>query len=200
MKRQVWMRKIAALLLAAALLMALASCSSKEGSGTSVSLGKSDPSDGQQSDPKGDSADDSPNDAVSERFSFLHNNVKITPNDLVDPLVAALGDGYEYLESESCAYVGLDKRYDYPGFSIYTYPDGDSVDHVLQLVLTDDTLATPEGLRIGASAEEVKAAYGTAYEEVEGSFVYTKGNTQLFFIMQDGVVSSIQYQYVDPNA
>lgn len=200
MKRQVLIRKIAVLLIAAALCAALASCGSKEGQGTSVSLGKNDPSDDPQSGPQDGAPDDPSDDTASERFSFVHNNVKITPNDLVDPLVSALGDGYEYLESESCAYVGLDKRYDYPGFSIYTYPDGSSVDHVLQLVLTDDTLATPEGVRIGASAEEVKAAYGTSYEEVEGSFVYTKGNTQLLFIMQDGVVSSIQYQYVDPNA
>ena len=46
------------------------------------------------------------------------------------------------------AYIGLDKMYIYQGFAIYTYPDDKAVDHVLQVVLTDDTLSTPEGLII----------------------------------------------------
>lgn len=130
-------------------------------------------------------------------FSFVHNNVKITPNDLVDPLVTALGSEYTYHESPSCAYIGLDKCYVYKGFSIYTYPDENAVDHVLQIVLTDDSLSTPEGLIIGDSAEKVKELYGNDYAESDGSYAYTREKTNLTIIVKNDKVISIQYNYSD---
>ena len=132
-----------------------------------------------------------------ESFAFVHNNVEITPNDLVDPLVTALGSDYSYYESPSCAYIGLDKCYVYKGFTIYTYPDDDAVDHVLQVVLTDDTLRTPEGLMIGDTKEKVLELYGNDYAESDGSYAYTKGKTSLMIIMKDDRVLSIQYNYTD---
>ena len=134
---------------------------------------------------------------TNKDFVFIHNNIKIKPNDLVDPLVAALGSDYAYYESPSCAYTGLDKCYVYKGFSIYTYPDDKAVDHVLQVVLTDDTLSTPEGLIIGDTAEKVKELYGTDYAESNGSFAYTRGKTSLMIIMKNDRVLSIQYTYTD---
>lgn len=145
----------------------------------------------------------SPSDTVEEKedsdksFTFVHNNVKITPNDLVDPLITALGSDYTYFESPSCAYIGLDKCYVYKGFSIYTYPDDNAVDHVLQVVLTDDTLSTPEGLIIGDTTEKVIELYGKDYIESEGSYAYTHENTTLMIIMKNDRVLSIQYTYTD---
>lgn len=136
---------------------------------------------------------------TEQKFSFVHNNVKISPNDLVDPLVTALGSDYTYHESPSCAYIGLDKCYVYPGFSIYTYPDEDAVDHVLQIVLTDDTISTPEGLIIGDTSEKVLELYGNDYAESDGSYAYTRGKTCLMIIMKNDRVFSIQYSYVENN-
>ena len=137
------------------------------------------------------------NENSDKNFSFVHNNVKITPNDLVDPLITALGSDYSYYESPSCAYIGLDKCYVYNGFSIYTYPDDNAVDHVLQIILTDDTLSTPEGLIIGDTAEKVIELYGKDYVESDGSYAYTLGKTTLMIIMKNNRVQSIQYCYTD---
>lgn len=137
------------------------------------------------------------NNGNGQSYSFVHNNVKITPNDLVDPLISALGPDYTYYESPSCAYIGMDKIYMYQGFWIYTYPDTDAVDHVLQVVLTDDTLSTPEGLRIGDSAQKATELYGTNYTDSNGSFAYTLGKTSLMIIIKNGQVNSIQYNYTD---
>lgn len=134
---------------------------------------------------------------IKEGFTFEYRNVKITPNDLMEPLVTALGSEYTYYESPSCAYIGLDKCYVYQGFSIYTYPDEKAADHVLQIVLTDDSLCTPEGLQIGDTEEKVKELYGKDYKESEGSFAYVKGSTELRIIMREGRVYSIQYCYQD---
>lgn len=145
----------------------------------------------------------SPSDSAPEKeasdksFAFVHNNVKITPNDLVDPLITALGSDYSYHESPSCAYIGLDKCYVYKGFSIYTYPDENAVDHVLQIVLTDDSLSTPEGLIIGDTAEKVIELYGNDYAESDGSYAYTLGKTTLTIIVKNDKVVSIQYYYTD---
>ena len=140
---------------------------------------------------------DSTEDKTDKSFVFVHNNVKITPNDLVDPLVTALGSDYSYYESPSCAYIGLDKCYVYKGFTIYTYPDDNAVDHVLQVVLTDDTLSTPEGLILGDTAEKVIELYGKDYVESNGSYAYTRGKTTLMIIMKNDRVLSIQYTYTD---
>lgn len=130
-------------------------------------------------------------------YVFVYNNVKITPNDLVDPIIAALGSEYSYHESPSCAYIGLDKCYVYSGFSIYTYPDDNAVDHVLQIVLTDDTLSTPEGLMLGDTEDRVKELYGDDYTESNGSYSYSDEKTTLLIIMKNGRVQSIQYSYTE---
>ena len=145
----------------------------------------------------------SPSDSTEEKqdsagtFAFVYNNVKITPNDLVDPLITALGSDYSYYESPSCAYIGLDKVYVYKGFSIYTYPDENAVDHVLQVALTDDSLSTPEGLIIGDTAEKVVELYGKDYAESGGSYAYTREKTTLTIIVKNDRVISIQYNYND---
>jgi len=148
-----------------------------------------------ESNPSSDSTEKKEDSAQS--FSFVHNNVKITPNDLVDPLITALGSDYTYHESPSCAYIGLDKVYVYKGFSIYTYPDDNAVDHVLQVVLTDDTLSTPEGLIVGDTAGKVIELYGDDYAESGGSYAYTLGKTTLTIIVKNDRVISIQYNYND---
>lgn len=141
--------------------------------------------------------EDKNTDDSAKSFAFIHNNIKITPNDLVDPLVTALGSDYSYYESPSCAYIGLDKVYVYKGFSIYTYPDSNAVDHVLQVALTDDTLSTPEGLILGDSAQKVIELYGENYVESGGSYAYTLGKTTLTIIIKNDRVVSIQYNYND---
>ena len=134
---------------------------------------------------------------TSKAFSFVYNNVKLTPNSLVAPLITALGSDYQYYESPSCAFIGMDKIYVYKGFSIYTYPDDKAVDHILQVILTDDSVATPEGLMLGHSAEKVTEIYGTNYEMSGENFAYTLGKTRLDILTKDGKVHSIQYTYTD---
>ena len=144
-----------------------------------------------------DSTNSSENQNTGKTYTFVHNNVKINTNDLVDPLISALGSDYSYKESPSCAYTGMDKFYIYNGFSIYTYPDNDAVDHVLQVVLTDDSLSTPEGLTLGDAASKVTDLYGEPAKKSDSSYLYTDGTTNLVITIKNDVVSAIQYIYVD---
>ena len=138
-------------------------------------------------------ADKENNGKEDAKLYFEYANVKIMPKYFADSIVEAVNEEYAYYESPSCAYVGLDKCYVYSGFTIYTYPDEDAVDHVLQVVLTDDSVSTPEGIRIGDSAEKVIETYGNDYIEADGSYAYVQGTVKLMFIIKDGSVYSIQY-------
>lgn len=130
-------------------------------------------------------------DQQEEAFAFLVNGISIPLDSESVDLVDKLGD-YEYFEAPSCAFQGMDKIYTYHGFTLYTY-EADGIDHVLSVVLTDDSVTTPEGIAIGFGADEVIAAYGDDYTTSGSAYVYTKGKTTLSFILENDKVASIEY-------
>ena len=125
-------------------------------------------------------------------FVFQSGGVAIGMNQEAAPVVAALGGWDNYIETESCAFQGLDKIYSYTGFDLYTYPK-DDVDYVNSIYFTSDAVSTPEGIRIGSSLDEVLAAYGDQYTEEFGVYTYTKDQSTLSFIVTDGIVESVEY-------
>ncbi len=129
---------------------------------------------------------------VHSGFTFVVKGVTFGMNENVAPVLEALGDYENYSETTSCAFKGLDKIYSYGGFDLYTYPQGDQ-DFVNSVYIVDDSVSTPEGIRIGSSQEEMLAAYGEDYEEEYGVYTYTKDKSTLSFIVTDGVVESIEY-------
>ena len=125
-------------------------------------------------------------------FEFVKSGVTVAMNAPAADVVEKLGK-YTYFESESCAFKGLDKQYDYGSFVLYTYPI-DGVDFVNSIELKDDLVKTAEGVSIGSGEDAVKTAYGEPAEA--GNYQYTKGDSKLLFIVKDGKVASIQYQAI----
>ena len=123
-------------------------------------------------------------------FKSGENTVAI--DDDMAAVLAALGEAKSYFEAESCAFEGLDKTYTYPGFVITTRPDGEK-DFVNSIVLTDDSVTTPEGVYIGSTAADVAAAYGESDDSTDTVLSYTKDNTTLNFILDGDKVISIEY-------
>lgn len=126
----------------------------------------------------------------SGAYVFQTGDVTIAMNAEAAPILEALGEYDDYFESESCAFDGLDKEYTFGSFILKTYPI-EEVDYVSSVELRDDLVSTPEGIAIGSAAEDVVEAYGEPSEE--GIYSYTKGDCTLLFVVQDGVVTSIQY-------
>lgn len=126
----------------------------------------------------------------ADAFVFEANGVSVAMNAEAASVVEALGEAKNYFESESCAFKGLDKEYTYNGFVLKTYPM-DDVDYVSSITLMDDTVETPEGICIGSSLDDVKAAYGDGGSET--TCQYEKGDSKLLIILDGGVVTSIQY-------
>ena len=128
-------------------------------------------------------------------FSLTYQGVTVIPHEKAAPIIAALGEGYEYHESTSCAFVGLDKVYTYADIEIYTYPKGDE-DFVLSVALRSDAVATDKGITIGSSGDEVIDAYGEGElhgSVSDGEIGYTAGNTYLKFLTRAGNVYYVEY-------
>ncbi|MGN0316747.1 MAG: hypothetical protein ACI4E1_02315 [Lachnospira sp.] len=107
-------------------------------------------------------------------------------------ILAVIGEPNKYYEAASCAFDGLDKTYTYNHFEIYTYPDGD-VDRVSAIILMDDMAETPEGASIGMKIDDVKKIYGTPSSSSDTAVEYKKDDMTLNFLVESGVITSIQY-------
>lgn len=176
-------KNLLSLLLALGLTAALASCSGGQGD---TGTAQTPAPEGTQ--PVTSSA--APEEPAA--YVFQSGGTEIAINDNMADVLSALGEAQSYFEAASCAFNGLDKTYTYSGFLITTRPEGEE-DFVNSILLTDDSVTTPEGAYIGCTLEEVTAAYGEATPSESGVLSYTKGDTTLNMILKDNVVASIEY-------
>ena len=174
------MKKIFALVLALMMVLALAACGGETAPETT--------------EPKAPAVQ-GPTQPDAASWKYTVRDVDIMMHAEAAPILEALGEPVSYTEEASCAFSGLDKTYYYGGFYLQTYPLND-VDYIYSAWLVDDSSTTPEGIYIGASQAEVEAAYGA--DSFNGSNAYIlKGTTSILtIIMNEGKVSSIQYDAI----
>lgn len=108
-----------------------------------------------------------------------------------------LGEDYEYAEGLSCAYDGLDKTFTYEEATFYTNPmeRGDTVSEIY----TESTdVTTSKGVTVGATKDEVLAAYGDSARTPGNMLIYrgdgqmgTAEGAALCFEMQGDTVAAI---------
>lgn len=90
------------------------------------------------------------------------------------PLLAALGNGYEYSEMVSCVYDGKDKTYSYPGITVNTVPVNGK-DVIEMITLTDSTYTTLRGAKVGDKTATLVTLYGEDYFD-DGYITYSLTN------------------------
>ena len=127
-----------------------------------------------------------------QNSSFQYKGATISLHDAAEPIIAKLGEPVKYTESASCAFEGLDKSYYYGSFYLETYPQGDK-DFVSGWWFADDSVTTPEGIYIGSSKADVEKAYGTDGYNGSNAYTVNKDAGMLTIILENDVVSSIQY-------
>lgn len=125
-------------------------------------------------------------------YVFEAGGMKIAVDADMGPIAEALGEPSSYFEEPSCAAQGIAKLYTYPGFTVETYPDGDK-DLVASVILKDDTVATPEGVDLSMTRDQVVEIYGDGGQETEGSLTYEKGGMKLRFILEGEYIAAIEY-------
>lgn len=174
-------RSAAALLLGLCTVMALgfAACGDSKEAGSDSAKGS------QEKEQQKDKADDA-------GYAFEANGVTMKVDMDMADISGELGEPASTFEEPSCAAQGTAYIYTYPGFQITTYPDGDK-NLIGYITLKDDTVATPEGIDLSKSKEDVIAAYGDDYTGDERQLSYQKGNMTLNFIFEGDSIASIEY-------
>lgn len=156
--------------------------------------------------PKGD-MDNSPGennaaepvaDEPATALYFQANGAKIYVYDLAENVTKSLGKPNSTFEAPSCAYQGMDVFYLYNGFQL-TVNELDEGDHVTVIMIVDDTVSIPQGLKIGSSKEAMLELLGDDYHVSEGVYEYVSGYTTLQVQIKDDVVASILYVYMPPK-
>ena len=127
-------------------------------------------------------------------YSFKSGEVGFSVHHDADAVIEKLGDPIDLVETPSCGGgAEPDREYTYAGFKFNTVNEN-GLNKIVKIVLTDDSVSTPEGISIGSSRDEVIAAYGESFtENASGTLTYTDGTTKLMIGIKDGAVSAIHY-------
>jgi len=141
--------------------------------------------------------------AASTNYKFSYKGVDIICNAAFDDSKFDKSE-YELTQQASCAGQGLDYVYVFKGgsFQVVSHPmdDNSGEAKVMYVMLCDDTVATAEGVYIGNTVDQVKAAYGEpdAEKSTEALLIYIKGSSFLQFEVDDkNVVVGITYFSTD---
>ena len=125
-------------------------------------------------------------------YVFEDNGKKLTLG--VEYSSLDLGEANDYYEVQSCAFDGMDKIYTFDNYEVHTYPDS-GTDKVLSVYFSNDQVSTTEGIKIGDSLDSMLETYGDDYEQLDTQYTYSKGLSQLRFIVENNAITSIEYNY-----
>lgn len=125
-------------------------------------------------------------------YEFTANGTKIEIDAPAEETLNAIGDPIETYESPSCAFGDLDKVWTYSGFRIDTY-QLEGTDYVLDVVFTDDSVSTDEGVSIGDTTDKMKEVYGEPTTEDSTQAVYENGDMKLVFLLDGENIKTIEY-------
>lgn len=166
------MKKLTAFILASLMVLALCACSNGD---TEV----------------GTTAEYTPD---YGQLYYACGDVKFGILDPAESVLSALGDPASTFESDSCAYQGKDKFYYYDGFEVLVN-DVDGTERVTGITVADDTVETPQGVKIGMKAEDALALMdGVEYAQAGDVYKFTVGSTLLRIQTgEDGTVVAIEY-------
>ena len=113
---------------------------------------------------------------------FESQGVRIVPMMAADEVLPALGQPIGTFEADSCAYIGKDIFYYYPGFEL-TVNEVDGQNVITAIAVVDDTVTIPQGLRIYDDEEKLLSVLGGTEEN--GVYTYQSGKILLLIQVKD---------------
>ncbi len=126
-------------------------------------------------------------------FSININNKKFNLGNNLSDL--NLPETDEIYEIDSCAFEGKEKTYTYDNFEITTYPH-DNKEEIISVYFLNSEMTTEEGIKIGDTVELMKEKYGENFNQADNSYVYTNGDTTLTFIVNNNLITNIEYDLI----
>ncbi|MEE1115446.1 MAG: hypothetical protein UH851_01145 [Clostridia bacterium] len=134
------------------------------------------------------------NEDGGNEYKLVYKNTTLKVGDAFK--VDKIGTPNKVMEKEGCAGVGAEREYIFDGISIYTYETKNG-EIITWISLTDDSISTPENIKVGDSKDDMESAYGEALSyDNESVAVCRSGNTKLAFELRDGYIVKIQYSAV----
>ena len=127
---------------------------------------------------------------------FESQGVRMEPMMAAAPVLSALGEPIGRFEADSCAYLGKDVFYYYPGFEL-TVNEVEGQDVITAIAVVDDTVVTPQGLRIYDEEEKLLSILGGTEEN--GIYLYQSGHTCLLIQVKEAEgdvrrIASMEYR------
>lgn len=130
---------------------------------------------------------------VGYTFTYNDYDYQFGVGMAAEGVLEKLGEPDTKLESESCAFGGMDTVYYYGSLQISTN-DEDGYEKIYSIYLDYDLNGTEEGISVGNTADQVKDAYGEPGDaSSENCLIYAKDGMYLKFILKDNKVSAITY-------
>lgn len=120
---------------------------------------------------------------------FEANGVRFGIYDETEQVLPALPAYSSTFSEQSCAFPGADVSYSFDGFRITTN-EIDGVSRITGISVKDDTVKTPQGLYIGMSETDARAAFPALSKS---GWNLEDGTALLSVIVSDGVVTRIEY-------
>lgn len=131
--------------------------------------------------------------AKTAGYKFTYKKITVSMHDKAKKLIKKAGEPEKLKVKKSCAYKGKDRTYKYESFILYTYSNSEEgEEYVNGITFLDDSVATPEGIKIGSSLSDVTAAYGKVKDNF-GIYTYQKGMSRIQVEIEDDTVINLRY-------
>ena len=192
------MKKIIAVILAVVIVACVFAACSSGNQTTEVPVQQETVSEG----PAETVQDEQPEEVAAPEYDplvFVSGNVTIDIMDNADEITAALGDPISSFEADSCAFQGKDLFLYYDGFQL-TVNEVGGENKITAVTLVDDTVAMPDGIKIGSPEEDIAAIYGDDFRQDGSIYVFSGvardgGEKQLRIKAENGSVSAVELVY-----
>lgn len=117
--------------------------------------------------------------------------------DDIEEIIKNIGEPVDTLVTSSCAYQGDDYIFYFDGFEFVGNTDEEGVNRITSITLDDDSVSTPQGVKIGMPIDEALELMGETYEKNNSIYTFSYG----FAMMRiqagsDNCVKAIQYMLV----
>ena len=127
-------------------------------------------------------------------FCVNRGDISITLDAPAEPVLSALGAPFGYGERKSSRGRGVEKIYRFSGLRLVTYESRDG-ERILGVLITDGSMGTPEGIRVGDSASRVRERLGQDAIQ-SGCCTVSREGEQMMVLLEHNVVTAIQYTLI----
>lgn len=124
-------------------------------------------------------------------FSVTRAQTIIALDAPAAPVLEALGAPFGYGEQRGTSRKGVEKTYRFSGLDVRTYQGKDG-ERILNLLITDDSLETPQGISVGDTAAQVRQCFGQ--DAIQGNrCTIQTASEKMVLLLENNLVASIQY-------